>query len=291
VALLSDVVDAENASLLFEWLGEQSFVSSGPDGLWPHELVRDAIDEELRWRDPDGSRALQLAVNRHLVRQLQNGLRNQHTIFELQYIERRSPVMQRFFDFAALGSISVKPAAAADASGIARLRDAGLPPGERKVFDHWRHHKATRTLTAHRRNGELCGVTQIVRLDGLDDLSTAADPVISAVRQELGHALTDGCTSLMSRFTLPEGERRPLNPAMNALQNSHFMLWATEPNLRFYVVAVMHPDQFAPLLEASRFQRVASCDRVVDGILIGCFVHDWQAEPWPEWRDRRLLED
>lgn len=289
VALLSDVVDAANAFLLFDWLGEQSYVSTGPEGLWPHELVRDAIDEELRWRDPAASRALQHAVNRHLIRLLQKGLSISHTIFELQYLERRSLVMRRFFDFAALGTISVSPASTADASGIARLRDAGLPPGERALFDHWRHHGATRTSTAHRRNGELCGVTQVLRLDGLDDLSAAADPVVSAVRQALGDALTDRASvSLMSRFTVPEGERRALNPAMNALQNSHLILWATEPNLRFYVVAVLHPDRFAPLLEGTRFQRLAGCDRVVDGIPIGCFVHDWQAEPWTEWRDRLI---
>jgi len=194
-------------------------------------------------------------------------------------------VMQHFFDFAALGSISVKPATAADVSGIARLRDT-LPTGERALFDHWRHHGATRTSTAHRRNGELCGVTQVLRLDGLDDLSAAPDPVVCAVRQALGEALADGSTSLMSRFTVPDGERRGLNPAMNALQISHFMLWATEPNLRFYVVVAIHPDHFAPLLEGSRFERLAGCDRAVDGTPIGCFVHDWQAEPWTEWRDR-----
>jgi hypothetical protein len=92
----------------------------------------------------------------------------------------------------------------------------------------------------------------------------------------------------MSRFTVPDGERRALNPAMNAMQISHFMLWATEQNLGFYVVAVLHPDRFAPLLEGTRFQRLAGCDRVVDGIPIGCFVHDWQAEPWTEWRDRLI---
>ena len=289
VSLLSEVVDAVSAVMLFEWLAEQSYVSSGPEGLWPHDIVRDAIDEELRWRDPEGSRALQHAVNRHLIRLLQKGLGISHIIFELQYLERHSPVMQRFFDFAALGTISVRPASTADASGIARLRDAGLPPGERALFDHWRHHGATRTSTAHRRNGELCGVTQVLRLDGLDDLSAAADPVVSDVRQALGDALTDRATvSLMSRFTVPEGERRALNPAMNALQNSHLMLWATEPNLRFCVVAVLHPDRFAPLLEGNRFQRLAGCDRVVDGIPIECFVHDWQAEPWTEWRERLL---
>ncbi len=287
VSLLSEVVDASSAIMLFEWLAEQSYISAGPEGLWPHELVRDAIDEELRWRDLEGSRALQQAINRHLIRKLQNGMGVAHA--ELQYLERRSPMMQCFFDFAALGTISVKPATAADASGIARLRDAGLPPGERMLFDHWRHHRATRTLAAHRRSGELCGVTQVLRLDGLDDLSAAADPVVSAVRQALGDALTDrAAVSLMSRFTVPEGERRGLNPAMNALQNSHAMLWATEPNLRFYVVAAIHPDHFAPLLEGSRFQRLAGCDRVVDGTPIGCFVHDWQAEPWTQWRDRLI---
>lgn len=287
VSLLSEVVDASSAVMLFEWLAEQSYVSAGSEGLWPHELVRDAVDEELRWRDPEGSRALHHAINRHLIRQLQQGLRGAHA--ELQYLERRSPVMKRFFNFAALGTISVKPATAADADGIARLRDAGLPPGERVLFDHWRHHPATRTSTAHRHNGELCGVTQVLRLDGLDDLSAAADPVVSAVRQALGDALTDRAgVSLMSRFTVPEGGRRALNPAMNALQNSHAILWATEPNLRFYVLAAMHPDHFAPLLEGTGFQRLAGCERIVDGIPIGCFVHDWQAEPWAEWRDRLI---
>ena len=287
VSLLSDVVDTSSAVMLFEWLAEQSYVSAGPEGLWPHELVRDAIDEELRWRDPEGSRALQHALNRHLIRQLQAGLSVAHG--ELQYLERRSPIMKRFFNFAALGTISVKPATAADASGIERLRDAGLPPGERALFDHWRHHRATRTLAAHRRNGELCGVTQVLRLDGLDDLSAAADPVVSAVRQALGNELMDRTSvSLMSRFNVPEGERRALNPAMNALQNSHAVLWATEPNLRFYVLVAMHPDHFAPLLEGTGFHRLAGCDCIVDGIPIGCFVHDWQAEPWAEWRDRLL---
>jgi len=283
VALLSEVVDASNAVTLFEWLAEQSYVSAGSDGLWPHELVRDAIDDELRWRDPEGSRALQHAVNRHLIRQLQKGQRAAHA--ELQYLQRRSPMMRRFFNFAALGTISIKPAMAADASGIARLRDT-LPTGERALFDHWRHHDASRTSTAHRRNGELCGVTQVLRLDGLDDLSADRDPIVCAVRQALGDALGDGSTSLMSRFTIPEGERRGVNPAMNALQNSHAMLWATEPNLRFYVVVCIYPDHFAPLLEGTGFQRLAGCDRVVDGTPIGCFVHDWQAEPWAEWHDR-----
>jgi hypothetical protein len=199
--------------------------------------------------------------------------------------------MRRYFDFSALGSVSVGPAMAGDANDIARLRDAGLPSGERALFDHWRGHSATRTMVARRRGGELCGVTLILRLDQLDDSSAAVDPVVTAVTRALGDALHDPATatvSLMSRFTVPEGERRALNPAMNALQICHFMHWATEPDLRFWVVVSVHPDHFAPLLEGSRFKRLPDCDCVIDGLPLGCFVHDWQAEPWIDWRDHLI---
>src|SRR5438552_9037 len=291
VSLLSEVVDAASAPMLFEWLGEQSYVRVGSHGLWPHDLVRDAIDEELRWEDSQTSRTLQHAVNHHLFRRLREGQDISRTVVELQFLERHSPLMQRYFDFTALGSVSVGPTMAGDANGIARLRDAGLPPGERSLFDHWHGHSATRTLVARRRGGELCGVTLILRLDRLDDCSAAVDPVVTAVRRVLGDALHDpaaAAVSLMSRFTVPEGERRALNPAMNALQISHFLHWATEPDLRFWVVVAVHPDHFAPLLEGSRFKRLPDCDCVIDGLPLGCFVHDWKAEPWVDWRDRMI---
>jgi hypothetical protein len=35
--------------------------------------VRDVVDEDLRWRDPEGSRELDGALNRFLLRQLRDG--------------------------------------------------------------------------------------------------------------------------------------------------------------------------------------------------------------------------
>jgi DNA-binding winged helix-turn-helix (wHTH) protein len=291
VPLLSDVVDPASATMLFEWLSAQNYVTATPHGLQPHELVRVAIDEELRWRDPQASRALQHAINRHLIRRLQEGRDISRTAVELQFLGRHSPLMQRYFDYSTLGNMTIGPATDADASGIARLRDAALPPCERVLFDHWRGHSVTRTLVARHHGGEVCGVTLVLRLDQLDDRGAAVDPVVNAAWQALGDALHDpgaAKVSLISRFTIPEGERRGLNPAMNALQMCHSTLWATEPNLQFYVVVAVHPDHFAPLLEGTGFQRMSGCDFVIDGLPIGCFVHDWQVEPWLDWRDRQL---
>jgi len=41
-----------NAGELFAWLRTQVFVEESPYGLYPHDVVRDAITADLRWRDP-----------------------------------------------------------------------------------------------------------------------------------------------------------------------------------------------------------------------------------------------
>ncbi len=57
-ALLREVLGLEDAHELFGWLRELSFVESGPEGVYPHDLARDALEADLRWRDPDGYRQL-----------------------------------------------------------------------------------------------------------------------------------------------------------------------------------------------------------------------------------------
>ncbi len=41
-----------DAGELFAWLRTQPFVEESPYGLYPHDVVRDAITTDLRWRDP-----------------------------------------------------------------------------------------------------------------------------------------------------------------------------------------------------------------------------------------------
>jgi hypothetical protein len=142
-------------------------------------------------------------------------------------------------------------------------------------------------FVARRANGSVCGVTLILEIDRVDDATGDQDPVVAAVQRSLGPSLSDvNGISLMSRFTIPEGDRREPSPAMNALQICHLMHWATEQDLHFWIIVAHHPDYFAPLLAEMHFERVAGCDRSFEGIPIGCFAHDWKSEPWLLWRSR-----
>jgi ATP/maltotriose-dependent transcriptional regulator MalT len=50
--LLAALLDQPDVGDLFEWLRGLSIIEPGPHGLFPHDLVRDVLATELRWRDP-----------------------------------------------------------------------------------------------------------------------------------------------------------------------------------------------------------------------------------------------
>ena len=43
----------DDAGTLFGWLRTLPFIDDGPNGLYPHDVARDALDADLQWRDAD----------------------------------------------------------------------------------------------------------------------------------------------------------------------------------------------------------------------------------------------
>jgi hypothetical protein len=51
--LLAHLLGVDDVHDLFDWLAGRSFIELAPDGVFPHDLVREVITTELRWRDAD----------------------------------------------------------------------------------------------------------------------------------------------------------------------------------------------------------------------------------------------
>jgi hypothetical protein len=61
--------EADTAEL-FAWLRAQPFIKSGPAGLYPHDIVRDAMDADLRWRDPAAYEDIHRKIRHHALNEL-----------------------------------------------------------------------------------------------------------------------------------------------------------------------------------------------------------------------------
>jgi hypothetical protein len=98
-ALLVDVLDGANAPALFAWLRQQSFIEHGPYGLFPHDLAREVLVADLRWRNPAGhqhlTRRLVAALATRLARA--RGVEQQRLWFDLLSLTRHHPFFKTYF--------------------------------------------------------------------------------------------------------------------------------------------------------------------------------------------------
>jgi hypothetical protein len=82
-----------DASELFAWLRTLSFIEEGPHGLFPHDLAREALDADLRWRDPDRYTELHQRVRTHLLAQIRsagNEREKQRLLADTIFVARRT---------------------------------------------------------------------------------------------------------------------------------------------------------------------------------------------------------
>ena len=65
-SLLAEMLGVPDAHELFEWLRGLSFIQSGAHGIFPHDLAREAMTADLRWRNRIGARN---CINARVIRQ------------------------------------------------------------------------------------------------------------------------------------------------------------------------------------------------------------------------------
>ncbi|MBO3682328.1 hypothetical protein [Streptomyces sp. NEAU-YJ-81] len=65
--LLRALMGNRKAPQLFAWLRQQPFIESTNAGLLPHDMVRETLEADLRWRDPEGFADMHRTVHQYLV--------------------------------------------------------------------------------------------------------------------------------------------------------------------------------------------------------------------------------
>lgn len=83
--LRATLPDAD-AGALFGWLRELPFIDSGPRGVHPHDVVREILDADLRWRDPERHQVMRTRI----LSRLADGVGAMETAFAAATIDVRA---------------------------------------------------------------------------------------------------------------------------------------------------------------------------------------------------------
>jgi len=286
-AMLADVLDGADAQALFEWLRQQSFIEHGPYGLFPHDLAREVLHADSRWRNPDGHQQLTQRLVAHLYRRLEHarGGEQQRLWFDLLSLTRHHPFFQSYFEWAALGRAYAEPAASIDQAAILAMARQHEGAGSAKIADYWLRRQPEAFLVFRTFDGELVGFMAQLAIQQATQEDLAVDPAVAAALafvQRRG-PLRPGEEIVHLRFWMSQDAYQGVSTAINLAAVNSSIYWTTHPRLAWTFIAAADPGFHEPHFTSIRMWRSPEADFEVDRRRYAVFAHDWRVEPVAAW--------
>lgn len=285
--LLAAVLDIEDARPLFDWLRRLSFIEDGPFGLFPHDLAREVLGEDLRWRNPSGRRELssRLASSLHDWFQRSHGVEQQRVWFDLLYLYRHNPTFRPYFDWSALGSAYAESAVPADHDAIVAMVRQHYGDESATIARHWLNSQPDRFLIYRSVGGDRFGFMAHIELRRATPAEIAVDPAATtALAFANRHGpVHPGEEIVYLRFWMSREIGQGVSPALNLTAINASIYWTTHPKLAWTFIAIADPDFLEPHFTSIHMWRSPEADFEVGGRQFGVFTHDWRVEPALAW--------
>ena len=213
------MVDSADVRGVFDWLRDLSFVESGPNGLFPHDLARDVIDRDLRWRDPDNYQIIFRRVQAHLHDQLLTSDPDQRVqgIFDVKFVFRNLPSVVSPVDWQTWGSHLPVPARPEDHAEILDLVRGHEGDDSASIARHWLTRQPHGFVVLRDPRGSVRGFLALIDLTEASDQDRVADPGAGAawgqVQREGG--VRAGQRVTLTRFVMNAENYQDPSPTLN----------------------------------------------------------------------------
>lgn len=285
--LLAALVDDASAQTLFAWLEALGFVERGPHGLFPHDLVRDAVVADARWRTPDEwARMGRRLVRHHLARlQASPQASRPHEVGNLLFLQRMHPVLRRFFDFGAAGSVTFERATPLQADGIAAMFEREAGPTTAALARRWLGQPLDHSWIVMDGDRKMMGAMLCLDLARMSPQDIEQDDGLAQAWRWMRRqpALQPGDKVLCARMIAVDGGWADAIPALNALQACMGHLWMTMADLAIFISVTDSIAHWAPMMNHLDFHEAEGASFSVDGRAFHYFAHDWRLRGLPQW--------
>jgi DNA-binding winged helix-turn-helix (wHTH) protein len=284
--LLAAALDVPDAHEMFEWLGHLPFVEHGPHGLFPHDLARDVVHADFRWRDPDTAFRVTERVLGYLYQRLErtNGLERQRVWFDILYVQRYNPCLQPYFDWAGFGTAYAETATSQEYASIVEMVERHEGRASADIARYWLTRQPEAFRAIRRVGGNVIGFVANLELDAVSPEDLAADPAIaSAVAYVERHAPpARGEHIVYGRFWMDSEQHQALTQVFTVVAATSSQSWMS-PNLAWSFVAMTDPELAEPMFTEIHMWRIPGADFDIAGRRYAVFGHDWRVEPAREW--------
>ncbi len=285
-AVVAAALGRSDVGEIFDWLERLPFIEHGPYGLFPHDLARDVVYMDFRWRDPDAAFLVIERVLGYLYERLDRtqGLDQQRVWFDILFVQRYNPSVQPFFEWSGFGTAYAETARTSEHAAIVAMIEHHEGPQSAAIARYWLARQPEAFRAIRRVGGELIGFVANLRIDTLLPEDAAADPAVSRAIAYARRHNPPGSGEVVTygRFWMDAERHQAITQVFTVVAAVCSQSWIG-PNVAWSFVTSAHPDLMEPMFTEIQFPRVREADFEVGGRCHGVFAHDWRAEPAQAW--------
>ncbi|MEU4233548.1 ATP-binding protein [Nonomuraea sp. NPDC026600] len=274
----------EDAGTLFRWLRRLPFVESGSLGLFPHDVVRELLEADLRWRDPEGYAVMHDRIRTQLAERVRaaSDVDVLGAVAALLYLHRDNGALAGFHGRHDEGEFQEEVLREEDVGTLLRVATAAEGAAAAGCAAFWaeRQPEAFR-LYRRTETGEPVAFSAWLRLAELDEEELTADPIVA-----MAWAHARATTPLRAGEHVAVGRLWALPPYRNS-PLMDLIQWRVIGNclraerMAWSYIEIRHPNQ----AWGSGMRDISEQPRLGDDACT-LFVHDWRAVPARAWLER-----
>jgi hypothetical protein len=288
LAPLNGQGEAPDSRSLFEWLRSLSIIQANRFGLFPHDLAREVLVADLRWRNPQWHAQLHKGARQFYLRHIHHssGGEQQRAIFDCLFLHRMSPAVAPYLQWNDSRS-SLEPGRGADIEACLEWVEQHEGQQSRHIASRWFASQPENLTVVRNPGGQPQGFVFQLALHNATPAEIESDPAASAAWSYLQkHApLRPGERSTLFRFWMDKDEYQNVGATQSLIFVQAARHYLTTPQLAFTFFPCAAPEFWSLGFGYADLEWVKAADFEVEGHHYGTFCHDWRSRPVLAWID------
>ena len=286
-SLLSELLEPADVRELFDWLRQLSFIEAERHGIFPHDLARDALTADLRWRNPDWYAELHRRARNYYMAHVQEGDEEQQrrALSHYFFLHRENPVIRPYFEWQETGTVFADAMHPGDEPALVAMVHEHEGEAAAQLAAHWLAQQPGGVTVIRHASGQPQGFLARLVLERVTPAERELDPAVAACWRYLqdNAPLRPGETAALFRFWMARDTYQAVSPVQSRIFLDIIHQYLTTPALAYTFLACADPDFWSASFAYAELDRTEAADFMVGGRHYGVYGHDWRVLPPLAW--------
>jgi hypothetical protein len=293
-SLLVELLEIPDVHDLFNWLQSLSFFESGSIGVFPHDLAREVLITDLRWRNPDAYIKLHQQARAYYSSRLEqtHGQAQHRLLFDYIFLHRDNPTVKPRFIWQEHSGLKIDCFLEGDRPSLLKMVATHEGAASSHLANYWFDHQPDGVWVIRDADQHPVGFLQRVMLH--QDISAlAVDPAAIACWNYLQHhaPLRAGEGATLFRFWMARDTYQAVSPVQSLIFITLVQYYRNTPNLAFTFLPCADSAYWADMFAYADLTLLPEAGFAVNERSYAVYGHDWRIVTPTAWQELLAIRE